>query len=109
VRTAIGQCSQGQNSIDKDIAKQVFDKHLSQPSQVKKFSELTLYEYIQLFRKIWDHYKDSFKGIDLAAIDNLLATARSTRNAIAHFREITPQQREHLGSSGFRVINPANT
>jgi len=96
VRTAIGQCSQGQNSIDKDIAKQVFDKHLSQPSQVKKFSELTLYEYIQLFRKIWDHYKDSFKGIDLAAIDNLLATARSTRNAIAHFREITPQQREHL-------------
>lgn len=92
----LGQCSQGQTSIDKDVAKQVFERHLSQPSQIKKFSELTLYEYIQLFRKIWDHYQESFKGIDLAAIDNLLATARSTRNAIAHFREITPQQREHL-------------
>ena len=92
----LGQCSQGQGSIDKDAARKVFEKHFSQPSQVKKFSELTLYEYIQLFKKIWNHYQDSFKGIDLAAIDNLLATARSTRNAIAHFREITPQQREHL-------------
>lgn len=92
----LGQSSQSENSLDKELAKQVFERHMSQPCQIKKFSDLTLYEYIQLFRNVWEHYQNSFKGIDWAAIDKLLATARSTRNTIAHFREITPQQREHL-------------
>ncbi len=92
----LGQTSQGESSLDKELAKQVFERCMAQPCQTKKFSDLTLYEYIQLFRNVWKHYQNSFKGIDWAAIDKLLTTARNTRNAIAHFREITPQQRKHL-------------
>jgi hypothetical protein len=96
LRQYLGQCGINSQEFDEHIAKQAFAKHLDQPMKVKGFGDLTLYEYIQLFRNVWSHYQTSFKNIDWKAIDQLLDAVRNIRNAIAHFREITPQQREQL-------------
>ncbi|WP_239112997.1 DUF4268 domain-containing protein [Halomicronema sp. CCY15110] len=96
LRQYLGKSGLNPQDFDEQVAKQAFAKHLDQPIKVKGFGDLTLYEYIQLFRNVWAHYQTSFKDIDWKAIDQLLDAVRSIRNAIAHFREITPQQREQL-------------
>jgi CBS domain-containing protein len=96
LRKYLGQSGLEQSTFDKERASQIFTNYLAQPTKARAFGELTLYEYVQLFRNVWDHYQSSFKGMEWTAVDKLLAAVRNTRNAIAHFREITPQQREQL-------------
>ena len=96
LRQYLGKSGLNPQDFDEHLAKQAFAKHLDQPMKVKGFGDLTLYEYIQLFRNVWSHYQANFKNIDWKAIDQLLDAVRNIRNAIAHFREITPQQREQL-------------
>ena len=96
LRQYLGQSGNNPREFNEEVAKQAFVRHLGQSPKIKTFDELTLYEYIQLFRNVWSHYQNSFKNIDWKAIDQLLNAVRNTRNAIAHFREITPQQREQL-------------
>jgi hypothetical protein len=96
LRQYLGQSGLNPKDLNEQVAKQAFANHLEQPIRIRAFGELTLYEYIQLFRNVWSHYQTSFKNIDWKAIDQLLDAVRNIRNAIAHFREITPQQREQL-------------
>lgn len=81
--------------LDNQLLETMFNKHLYKPVQPKAFEELTLYDYIQLFRKHWSKYSSIFE-LDLDAIDKLFNEVRLTRNAIAHFREVLPHQREQL-------------
>lgn len=90
------QASNSSLSPDLSLIDTVYQKHLHQPASVKKFENLTLSEYIQLFKNLWDNYKAEFKDLEWELIHNLLDQVRQTRNNIAHFREVTPYQREGL-------------
>lgn len=86
----------GSHTLDNSIIEIVFRKHLDQPIEVKKFEDLTLFEYIQLFKILWENYKEGFYNLEWNEINNLLDDIRQTRNAIAHFREVTPTQRQQM-------------
>ncbi|MFG6097362.1 DUF4268 domain-containing protein [Leptothoe sp. ISB3NOV94-8A] len=92
----IGQTSSGTSTPNDPILDSVFTKHLDQPIAPKAFEELTLYEFIQIFKNLWPQHSADFKDLTWDAVNQLLEDVRLTRNAIAHFREVTPQQREQL-------------
>lgn len=73
-----------------------YNKYLLQPTAHRTLDELTLADFIQMFRNVWDDYTDHFKGLPWNAAFKLLDEVRKTRNNIAHFREVTTQQREQL-------------
>lgn len=82
---------------NEQLIDQAFVKHLHQKPEVKAFDDLNLSEYIQLFQKLWDNkYKAAFNDLEWEAIYKLLDEVRQTRNTIAHFREVSSNQRKHL-------------
>ncbi len=82
--------------FDESTLNSVFTKYLEQSVAQKTFDDLTLYELTQIFKNIWPQYQSGFNDLEWDAIDPLLEGVRETRNAIAHFREVTPQQRRQL-------------
>jgi len=82
--------------LDQQLIDDTFMQYLYQPIKVKPFEDLTLFEYIQLFKNIWDRYEAAFNYLEWEAINELLGNIRQARNAIAHFREVTPNQRKQL-------------
>lgn len=87
--------SLGQKTIiDEELCKKVYQNHLYKETPEKSFEELNLGQYIDLFKNLWPKYTADFKGLSWEAIYILLNEVRQTRNAIAHFKEITPQQRK---------------
>ncbi|PZV06550.1 MAG: DUF4268 domain-containing protein [Leptolyngbya sp.] len=74
----------------------VFIQHLHK-IEIKAFEDLTLSDFIQLFKNLWQKkYSTAFNNLGWDAIYKLLDEVRQTRNAIAHFREVTPTQRKQL-------------
>jgi len=63
----------------------------------RELDDLTLGDYITLLlrREKRDHFQSIF-GLESKAVDNVLTAARETRNALAHFREVTAKQRHQL-------------
>ncbi len=86
----------GKAEPDNSVLDEVFKKYLEQPSTPRAFEELTLSDFIQMFRNLWQRHSADFKDLEWDSIQYLLNDVRQTRNAIAHFREVTPQQREKL-------------
>ena len=76
---------------------QAFTAHLEVKSGPRSLDDLTLYDLNQLFLhdQRWPFYRATF-SLKPDAIRRLLDPVRQTRNALAHLREITPQQREQL-------------
>jgi len=79
---------------------QSYDLHINNKSDNRLFSELTLHDYIELllhkdqsehFQKLFNHPPDEIR--------KLLENVRDTRNDLAHFRDITPVQRDQLAYS----------
>jgi CBS domain-containing protein len=91
----LGRSKQTSISPDQQLIDAVFTQHLYQPAE-KTFESLTLGEYIDIFKNLWDKYQPAFSPLELKAADNLLHEVRQTRNAIAHFREVTANQRKQL-------------
>ena len=81
---------------DNKLIDDIFMQHLHKPIEVKSFEDLTLFEYIQLFKNFWNKYKAAFNHLEWESIDKLLGEVRQTRNAISHFREVTSNQRKQL-------------
>lgn len=80
-----------------EILDTVFTEYFDQPIDPKTIDELTLYEFIQIFKNLWPSYYSSIFGdLSWEYINHLLDDVRKTRNAIAHFREVTLQQHEKL-------------
>lgn len=75
---------------------EAFKQYLEQPTTPKKFGELTLGDFIQIFRNLWNQHSADFKNLEWDSMHYLLDDVRITRNDIAHFREVTPEQREKL-------------
>lgn len=92
----IGTTSGSRPQFDQNAIDSVFSKYLEQSATQKTFDDLTLYELTQIFKNIWPQYQAGFNDLEWEAIDPLLEGVRETRNAIAHFREVTPQQRRQL-------------
>lgn len=92
----LGRSGQIPPQPDQQLIDDTFVQYLQQSIEVKPFEDLTLFEYIQLFKNIWDRYKAAFNYLEWEAIDELLGKIRQTRNAIAHFREVTSNQRKQL-------------
>ena len=92
----LGRSGQIPPQPDQQLINDTFMQHLHQPIEVKAFADLALFEYIQLFKNRWDEYKAAFNHLEWEAIDKLLGEIRQTRNAIAHFREVTSNQRKQL-------------
>ena len=83
-------------TFDQTVCDDVYVKHVQTKSSTKKFEDLTLHEYIQIFRKVWKKHNMIFHSLEWKFIENLLDDVRGIRNAIAHFREVTPHQRKQL-------------
>lgn len=82
---------------DMALIKKLFEDVLAPSNSTKEFDQLTLSEFIQLFQSQWaEHHQSVFKDISWSATYQLLDEVRKTRNAIAHFCEVTPEQREKL-------------
>lgn len=79
-----------------EVVDAAFQRHLHNPTPAKKFEKLTLYDLVQLLKNIWEQYQAAFGGLSWDKVSTLLNAVRDTRNDIAHFRSITPQQREQL-------------
>lgn len=64
---------------------------------IPPFDDLTFNDYIQLLfhKEKWDHYQATF-GLEKSSLKTLLEGVRDTRNDLAHFRDITHQQRQQL-------------
>ena len=92
----MGKVTGSQPQFDQATLDSVFTRYLEQSSTQKTFDELTLYELTQIFKNIWPQYQAGFNDLEWNSIDSLLDEIRETRNAIAHFREVTPQQRRQL-------------
>ena len=83
---------------EKDVAKQVFEKHMYQKEPVKAFDRLTLNHYIDLFlhESRWARYNPIF-SLDRKNIRKLLHNVRDIRNSLAHFRStVSKQQHDTL-------------
>ena len=74
-----------------------YEEKLKQPTKVPEFQDLTLYDYIQIllhpdqnrfFRKVFPYTQSEIR--------KLLNGVCETRNALAHFREVKPAQRDQL-------------
>ncbi|WP_416672373.1 DUF4268 domain-containing protein [Egbenema bharatensis] len=92
----LGRSKQIPPQPDQKLIDEMFMQYLHQPIEIKSFEDLTLFEYIQLFKNLWNKYEADFKYLDWGSIDTLLSEVRQTRNAIAHFREVMPNQRKQL-------------
>ena len=91
----IGQTTGKKPKVDESIFNAVFERYLAQPIEPKAFEDLSLYEFIQIFKNLWPQYSQNF-NLEWEYLNHLLDDVRKTRNAIAHFREVTPQQRQQL-------------
>ena len=92
----INKTTENQPKFDELTFDSVFNQHLEQSVSQKTFDELTLYELTEILKKSWSQYQVGFNNLEWDALDPLLKGIRDTRNAIAHFREVTPQQRRQL-------------
>ena len=82
--------------FDQTVCDDVYLKHMQTKNLTKNFEDLTLHEYLQIFRKVWKNHNTIFHGLEWKFVENLLNDVREIRNAIAHFREVTPNQRKQL-------------
>jgi CBS domain-containing protein len=80
-------------ALDDTLFEKVFEQHLVEKKPPPTFDDLSLGNYIALFlnNDHWPYYAEIF-GLEKSAITNLLEKVRATRNALSHFREITPDQ-----------------
>ena len=92
----ISQTSGSNPSLDSQLLDKVFKKHLEQPTEPKSFEELTLNDFIHMFKNLWSVHSPDFRDLEWDSMNYLLDDVRKTRNAIAHFREVKPEQREKL-------------
>ncbi len=77
----------GENGhLDNQHVDQTFSQHLSNDAPTKKFNELTLAEYVDLFlhKDRWHLYEPIF-ALKQEAIRNLLDEVREIRNRVMHF------------------------
>lgn len=84
------------NKLDNNIFNTVYDACIQPKNSTRSFEDLTLNEYIQMFKKVWPKHIATFHDLEWKSIENLLGDVRGIRNAIAHFREVTPNQRKQL-------------
>lgn len=92
----LGRSGQIPPQPDQPLIDTMFIQHLHQPIEIRAFEDLTLFEYIQLFKNLWERYKAAFNHLEWDSIFRLLDEVRQTRNAIAHFREVTANQGKQL-------------
>src|SRR5262249_7106264 len=83
--------------LDEPTADKAFDTKFTGPISDKGFDSLTLKQYVDLWQHpdCWPKVQPLFK-IEKDAFGNLLDGVRDVRNALAHFREITPSGRSRL-------------
>lgn len=87
----------GRNQIDEDVLAEAFERFAEDKRKPATFDELTLASYISLFfhNDNWIYLEEVF-GLKKTAMMNLLDSVRSTRNDLAHFREIGTDQSRQL-------------
>ncbi len=85
------------NQIDEDVLAEASKRFAEDKQKPATFDELTLGSYISLFlhNDNWVYLEEVF-GLNKTAIMNLLDSVRSTRNDLAHFREIGADQSRQL-------------
>jgi CBS domain-containing protein len=92
----INQSGSGNHIPDPTLLDSVFDQHLKESAPKKTFKKLTLSELIRIVQNLWDTYQADFNGMSWEVVGPLLDDVRKTRNAIAHFDEVTDDQRKRL-------------
>lgn len=98
LRLYLTQTQQGGGSqVDESVIAEAFEKFAEDKREPATFDELTLANYISLFlrKDNWVSLEGVF-GLQKAAMTTLLDSVRSTRNDLAHFREIGTHQSRQL-------------
>ena len=94
--TYISKASEAQHDLNVTILDSVFDQHLKEPVSQKTFKKLTLAELIRIVQNLWHTYQADFRDLPWDVVGPMLNDVRETRNAIAHFNEVTDEQRKRL-------------
>jgi CBS domain-containing protein len=90
--------SDTQHPFNQELLDEIFTKHFGPKTSPKKFEDLSLGEFIDLFLhdSRWQRYSPALP-LDKNGIRKILHTVRDTRNNLMHFRqETTPLQRDAL-------------
>ena len=81
---------------DTTLLEAAFDQHLKESAPQKTFKKLTLAELIRIVKSLWHTHQANFNDMAWDVMGPLLDDVRKTRNAIAHFDEVTDEQRKRL-------------
>ena len=92
----ISQAGIANHAFNQTLLDSVFDQHLKESVPQKTFKKLTLSELIRIVKNLWPTYQADFKDMPWDVVGPLLDDVRKTRNVIAHFDEVTDQQRKQL-------------
>lgn len=92
----INQAGIADHTLDTTLLDSVFDQHLKKPAPKKTFKKLTLSELIHIVQNIWSDYQQDFRDMPWEVVGPLLDDVRDTRNKVAHFNEVTDEQRKQL-------------
>jgi hypothetical protein len=87
----------GNGEVAEDVIAEAYERFAEVKREPATFDQLTLANYISLFlyKDNWGLLEGVF-GLKKAAMMTLLDSVRSTRNDLAHFREISPNQSRQL-------------
>ena len=83
-------------TINIKLVDDLYPTHFPENDISRNFEDLTLYDYIQIFKVNWNKFESGFNNLEWDAIHRLLDEVRKTRNAIAHFKGVTPEQQKQL-------------
>ncbi|MGB3669039.1 MAG: DUF4268 domain-containing protein [Phormidesmis sp.] len=92
----IGKAGIAKHALDQPLLNSVFDQHFKESAPQKPFKKLTLSELIRIVQNLWPTYQAYFNDMPWEVVGPMLDDVRKTRNAIAHFNEVTDEQRKQL-------------
>jgi CBS domain-containing protein len=100
-RKGLGQYLKLQTGRDPKLQTELVEQVLTGLSPDERtipgLDDLTLGDYVTLLlRKEKRGHFESIFGLESKAVENVLTAVRDTRNALAHFREVTAKQRHQL-------------
>ena len=92
----VNQAGVANHALNQTLLDSVFDRHLRESAPQRPFKKLTLSELIRIIKNLWPTYQSDFGDMSWDVVGPLLDDVRKTRNAIAHFDEVTDEQRKRL-------------
>ena len=96
LRHYLNEANIDSRQINIELVDALYPTHFPKNDISRNLEDLTLYDYIQIFKINWNKFESGFNDLEWDAVHRLLDEVRKTRNAIAHFKGVTPEQQKQL-------------